>query len=102
MKNRQISVSAEDVEMLKVLANPIRLQIVVILMQYNTLNVTDLVLTLQTSEPSVSISQAAASQNLAKMRGGILGYDKIGAEVYYYISNPKAPKIVEVLLTTIK
>lgn len=101
MKSRQLIIASEDVDMLKVLANPIRLQIVVILMQHSILNVTDLVNMLKESQPAVSISQAAASQNLAKMRGIILGYDKRGVEVFYYISNPKSLKIVEVLLSTI-
>lgn len=95
MKNRQMVIPSEDVEMLKTLANPIRLQIVVLLMEHNILNVTDLVIKLQLPQPVVS-------QNLAKMRGVILGYDRKGLEVFYYIKNPKAPKIVEVLLSTIK
>lgn len=95
MKNRKMSIPSEDVEMLKTLANPIRLQIVVFLMEHNILNVTDLVIMLQLPQPTVS-------QNLAKMRGGILGYDRKGLEVFYYTSNPKAPKIIEVLLSTIK
>ncbi|MEC3226083.1 metalloregulator ArsR/SmtB family transcription factor [Bacillus thuringiensis] len=94
MNKKQIVIPTEDVEMLKILANPTRLQIVVSLMQHTSLNVTELIVIL-------NLPQATVSQHLVKMRAIILGYDRKGLQMYYYIKNPKAPKIVEVLLSTI-
>ncbi|MGE7869302.1 ArsR/SmtB family transcription factor [Bacillus paramycoides] len=90
MNYKQTLISNENIEMLKTLSHPARVQIITFLMQHNTLNVTELVNKLQ-------IPQATVSQHLSKMKGKILGYDRRGLEVYYYISNPKVPQIIEIL-----
>ncbi|MED1268904.1 metalloregulator ArsR/SmtB family transcription factor [Bacillus mycoides] len=95
MTHTQTVVSNENVEMLKTLSHPARIQIITILMQHNTLNVSELVNKLQ-------IPQSTVSQHLSKMKGKIVGCDRRGLEVYYYISNPKVPQIIEILLPTNK
>ncbi|MCC2475765.1 metalloregulator ArsR/SmtB family transcription factor [Bacillus sp. SM-B1] len=95
MNYTKINITDENIEMLKTLSHPARIQIITILMQHNILNVSELVDILQ-------IPQATVSQHLSKMKGKILGYDRRGLEVYYYINNPKVPMIIEILSPTIK
>lgn len=91
MNYTKSNISNENIEMLKTLSHPIRVEIITILMQHNTLNVSELVNKLQ-------IPQSTVSQHLSKMKGKIVGYDRRGLEVYYYISNPIVPQIIEILL----
>ncbi|QWH15628.1 transcriptional regulator (plasmid) [Bacillus mycoides] len=95
MNHTQTVISNENVEMLKTLSHPARVQIITILMHHTKLNVSELVNILQ-------IPQATVSQHLSKMKGKILGYDRKGLEVYYYINNPKVPQIIEILSPTNK
>ncbi|MDK7443474.1 ArsR/SmtB family transcription factor [Bacillus paranthracis] len=95
MNYTKINITDENIEMLKTLSHPARIQIITILMQHNILNVSELVDILQ-------IPQATVSQHLSKMKGKILGYDRRGLEVYYYINNPKVPMIIEIFSPTIK
>ena len=95
MNYTKIDINDENIEMLKTLSHPARIQIITILMQHNILNVSELVDILQ-------MPQATVSQHLSKMKGKILGYDRRGLEVYYYISNPKVPMIIEILSPNIK
>ncbi|PFJ14733.1 transcriptional regulator [Bacillus cereus] len=95
MNYKQTLVSDENIEMLKTLSHPVRVQITAILTQYNILNVTELVKKLQ-------MPQSTVSQHLSKMKGKILGFDRRGLEVYYYISNPSVPQIIEILSSTEK
>ncbi|PFJ17687.1 transcriptional regulator [Bacillus cereus] len=95
MNYKQTLVCDENIEMLKTLSHPVRMQITAILTQYNILNVTELVKKLQ-------MPQSTVSQHLSKMKGKILGFDRRGLEVYYYISNPKIPQIIEILSSTEK
>ncbi|MEI5871322.1 metalloregulator ArsR/SmtB family transcription factor [Bacillus albus] len=95
MNYTKIDINDENIEMLKTLSHPARIQIITILMQHNILNVSELVDILQ-------MPQATVSQHLSKMKGKILGYDRRGLEVYYYINNPKVPMIIEILLPNIK
>ncbi|ARJ25748.1 transcriptional regulator (plasmid) [Bacillus mycoides] len=95
MNYTKTNITDENIEMLKTLSHPIRIQIITILMQHNTLNVSELVNKLQ-------IPQSTVSQHLSKMKGKILGYDRRGLEVYYYINNPKVPQIIEILSSTDK
>ncbi|UNT71635.1 helix-turn-helix transcriptional regulator (plasmid) [Bacillus sp. N447-1] len=88
-------ISNEDVEMLKTLSHPARVQIITILMKRTILNVSGFVNILQ-------IPQATVSQHVSKMKGKILGYDRRGLEVYYYINNPKVPQIIGILSSTDK
>ncbi|MEW4237288.1 metalloregulator ArsR/SmtB family transcription factor [Bacillus thuringiensis] len=93
MTHTQTVISNEKVEMLKMLSHPTRVQIITILMKYTILNVSDLVNILQ-------IPQSTVSQHLSKMKGKILGYNRKGLEVYYYINNPIVPQIIEILTST--
>ncbi|EJR44475.1 hypothetical protein IIM_05164 [Bacillus cereus VD107] len=95
MTHTQTVISNENFEMLKTLSHPARVQIITILMQHTILNVSELVNILQ-------MPQATVSQHLSKMKGKILGYDRRGLEVYYYINNPKVPQIIEILSSTDK
>ncbi|HDR7544704.1 ArsR/SmtB family transcription factor [Bacillus sp. CH_442] len=95
MNYTKIDITDENIEMLKTLSHPARVQIITILMQHNILNVSELVDILQ-------IPQATASQHLSKMKGKILGYDRRDLEVYYYINNPKVPMIIKILSPSIK
>ena len=63
--NVQGLVSEENVELLKVMAHPVRLQIVSELAKSKTLNVTQLT-------DILDIPQSTVSQHLSKMRGKLL------------------------------
>lgn len=91
MNYTKTTITDANIEMLKTLSHPIRVEIITILMQHNTLNVSELVNKLQ-------IPQSTVSQHLSKMKGKLVGCDRRGLEVYYYISNPKVPQIIEILL----
>ncbi|EOO23424.1 hypothetical protein ICM_05599 [Bacillus cereus BAG1X2-3] len=91
MNYTKTNITDENIEMLKTLSHPIRVEIITILMKHNTLNVSELVNKLQ-------IPQSTVSQHLSKMRGNIVSCDRRGLEVYYHISNPIVPKIIGILL----
>ncbi|HDX9614746.1 TPA: winged helix-turn-helix transcriptional regulator [Bacillus toyonensis] len=91
----KIKVSEENIEMLKVLSHPSRIQIVLTLLSTDKCNVAEIVNSLQ-------IPQSTVSQHLSKMKGSILKSDRIGLEVYYYISNSKIPQIIGILSSTDK
>ncbi|HDR7594821.1 TPA: winged helix-turn-helix transcriptional regulator [Bacillus mycoides] len=95
MNYTRTNITDENIEMLKTLSHPIRVEIITILMKHNTLNVSELVNKLQ-------IPQSTVSQHLSKMKGKILECDRRGLEVYYYISNPKVPQIIKIILPTNK
>ncbi|MBG9749644.1 MULTISPECIES: metalloregulator ArsR/SmtB family transcription factor [Bacillus cereus group] len=88
--NVQGLVSEENVELLKVMAHPVRLQIVSELAKSKTLNVTQLTDILE-------IPQSTVSQHLSKMRGKALKAERKGLEMYYHIENSKADKIIQIL-----
>ncbi|PEU15511.1 MULTISPECIES: helix-turn-helix transcriptional regulator [unclassified Bacillus (in: firmicutes)] len=88
MEKNQIS--EEDVDMLKVMAHPVRLQIVNELISRKNCNVTQLT-------GILNIPQSTVSQHLAKMKGKILRAERRGLEIYYHIDNLKACRIVGVL-----
>ncbi len=83
-------VSEENVELLKVMAHPIRLQIVSELAKSKKLNVTQLTNILD-------IPQSTVSQHLSKMKGKALKAERKGLEIYYHIQNSKADKIIQIL-----
>ncbi|NWK72643.1 helix-turn-helix transcriptional regulator [Bacillus paramycoides] len=85
----------ESVELLKAIAHPSRIQIILALLPNKQLNVNEIVNILQMPQPTVS-------QHLSKMKGEILRSDRRGLEVYYYISNPKVPQIIGILASTDK
>ncbi|EJV85266.1 ArsR/SmtB family transcription factor [Bacillus mycoides] len=83
-------ITEEDVDMLKIMAHPIRLQIINELIQYKKCNVTQLMELLK-------IPQSIVSQHLSKMRGKVLKAERKGLEMYNYITNLKASQIVGIL-----
>ncbi|MBS9805922.1 winged helix-turn-helix transcriptional regulator [Bacillus toyonensis] len=89
-ENVQGLVSEENVELLKVMAHPVRLQIVSELAKSKTLNVTQLT-------DILDIPQSTVSQHLSKMRGKALKAERKGLEMYYHIENSKADKIIQIL-----
>ncbi|WP_373605420.1 ArsR/SmtB family transcription factor [Bacillus cereus] len=80
----------EDVELLKVMAHPMRLKLISALSKHKTLNVTQIT-------EILNIPQSTVSQHLSKMRGKILKGDRRGLEIYYSIKNPKAEEIMGLL-----
>ncbi|PEI81276.1 ArsR/SmtB family transcription factor [Bacillus toyonensis] len=83
-------ISEENVDSLKVISHPVRLQIVNELMHHKKCNVTQLTEILR-------LPQSTVSQHLSKLRGTVLSAERRGLEVYYYIENAKVPQIVEIL-----
>ncbi|PGM88767.1 ArsR/SmtB family transcription factor [Bacillus cereus] len=83
-------ISEADVELLKIMAHPVRLQIVKELNHRKICNVTQLT-------DLLKIPQSTVSQHLSKMRGKILRSERRGLEMYYHIENFKACQIVSVL-----
>lgn len=79
-----------DVELLKIMAHPVRLQIVKELEHRKICNVTQLT-------ELLNIPQSTVSQHLSKMRGKILRAERKGLEMYYHVANAKACQIVGVL-----
>ncbi|PFC14209.1 transcriptional regulator [Bacillus cereus] len=90
MKKSVITEADVDIDILKIMAHPIRLQIINEFIQYNKCNVTQLTKLLK-------IPQSTVSQHLSKMRGRVLKAEKKGLEKYYYITNLKASQIVGIL-----
>ena len=80
----------DDVDVLKVMAHPVRLKIVNELMHHKMCNVTQLT-------EILGLPQSTVSQHLAKLKGIVLRADRRGLEMHYYIENAKARQIVEIL-----
>ncbi|MGZ9774173.1 ArsR/SmtB family transcription factor [Bacillus toyonensis] len=80
----------EDVDVLKVMAHPVRLQIVNELMYHKMCNVTQLT-------EILGLPQSTVSQHLSKLRGTVLRAERKGLEMHYYIDNAKARQIVGIL-----
>ncbi|MGA4464390.1 ArsR/SmtB family transcription factor [Bacillus bombysepticus] len=80
----------DDVDVLKVMAHPVRLQIVNELMHHKVCNVTQLTEILR-------LPQSTVSQHLSKLRGNVLQSERRGLEMHYYIDNAKARQIVKIL-----
>ncbi|EJQ93790.1 ArsR/SmtB family transcription factor (plasmid) [Bacillus mycoides] len=83
----------EDVELLKVMAHPMRSKLINELYKHKTLNVTQITQITQILKPP----QSTVSQHLSKMRGKVLKGDRQGLEIYYSINNPKAEEIIDLL-----
>ena len=88
--NEMCKIPEADVELLKIMAHPVRLQIVKELENRKVCNVTQLTELLE-------VPQSTVSQHLSKMRGKILRSERRGLEMYYHIVNSKACQIVSVL-----
>lgn len=77
ISNRDLAkIREEDVDVLKVMAHPVRLKIVNELMHHKLCNV---------------------SQHLSKLKGTVLRAERRGLEMHYYIDNAKARQIVGIL-----
>ncbi|MBE7097484.1 MULTISPECIES: ArsR/SmtB family transcription factor [Bacillus cereus group] len=90
VSNEMCKIPEADVELLKIMAHPVRLQIVKELERRKVCNVTQLTELLE-------VPQSTVSQHLSKMRGKILRSERRGLEMYYHIVNSKACQIVSVL-----
>jgi DNA-binding transcriptional ArsR family regulator len=88
--NEMYKIPEADVELLKIMAHPVRLQIVKELDHRKICNVTQLT-------ELLDVPQSTVSQHLSKMRGKILRSERRGLEMYYHIANSKACQIVSVL-----
>ena len=88
--NEMCKIPEADVELLKIMAHPVRLQIVKELENRKVCNVTQLTELLE-------VPQSTVSQHLSKMRGKILRSERRGLEMYYYIVNSTGCQIVSVL-----
>ena len=91
LSNRnRVKISEEDVDVLKVMAHPVRLQIVNELMHHKMCNVTQLTKILK-------LPQSTVSQHLSKLKGTVLRAERRGLEMHYYIDNAKAHQIIGIL-----
>lgn len=90
VSNEMYKIPEADVELLKIMAHPVRLQIVKELERRKVCNVTQLTELLE-------VPQSTVSQHLSKMRGKILRSERRGLEMYYHIANSKACQIVSIL-----
>ncbi|HHK5531282.1 TPA: ArsR/SmtB family transcription factor [Bacillus paranthracis] len=80
----------EDVELLKVMAHPMRLKLISELSKHKTLNVTQMT-------EILNIPQSTVSQHLSKMKGKVIRGNRQGLEIYYSIENQKAKEIMGLL-----
>ncbi|PEP25914.1 transcriptional regulator [Bacillus wiedmannii] len=91
ISNRDLAkIREEDVDVLKVMAHPVRLKIVNELMRHKLCNVTQLT-------EILGLPQSTVSQHLSKLRGTVLRAERRGLEMHYYIDNAKARQIVGIL-----
>ncbi|HDR4871951.1 ArsR/SmtB family transcription factor [Bacillus thuringiensis] len=90
VSNEMYKIPEADIELLKIMAHPVRLQIVMELERNKICNVTQLT-------ELLDVPQSTVSQHLSKMRGKILRSERRGLEMYYHIVNSKACQIVGVL-----
>ncbi|HDR8476569.1 TPA: helix-turn-helix transcriptional regulator [Bacillus cereus] len=88
--NVENTILEEDVELLKVMAHPMRLKLISELSKHKKLNVTQMT-------EILNIPQSTVSQHLSKMRGKVLKGNRQGLEIYYSIKNPKAEEIMGLL-----
>lgn len=89
MLNDQVSIKKSS-QMLKAMGNVCRMQIIIALLEGEK-NVSQL-------NQHIKVSQPALSQHLSKLRReGILGARREQRQIYYYISNPQVPPLVEML-----
>ncbi|AZJ21566.1 transcriptional regulator [Bacillus wiedmannii bv. thuringiensis] len=91
ISNRDLAkIREEDVDVLKVMAHPVRLKIVNELMHHKLCNVTQLT-------EILGLPQSTVSQHLSKLRGTVLRVERRGLEMHYYIDNVKTRRIVGIL-----
>lgn len=81
----------DGARLLKAISHPLRLCLVKHLCENDQLNVAFFTTCLPTSQSNIS-------QHLGKLRDvGIVGYDKRGQEVHYFIKNQDVRKVVNAL-----
>ncbi|MBG9515578.1 ArsR family transcriptional regulator [Bacillus thuringiensis] len=79
-------------EMLKVLAHPVRLQMVHHLLEKKALNVTEL-------QRYFDLPQSTISQHLGKLKSHkAVAYERKGLEVFYRVDDEKVKQTLQVLL----
>ncbi|PEF36153.1 ArsR/SmtB family transcription factor [Bacillus wiedmannii] len=79
-------------EILRVLAHPVRLQIVHQLVRKQTLNVTEL-------QQILTLPQSTVSQHLYKMRNHkVLSHERKGTEVFYRVDDKQVKQALYVLM----
>lgn len=79
--------------MFKILGHPKRLELVRILLNYDSLSVNELV-------NKVNLPQASVSQHLSKLRyENIVDFDAYGTSSHYKLSNPNVKALFEFLDT---
>lgn len=77
--------------MLKVIAHPVRLNILDLLIQYKALSVLDI-------QTHLSLDQAITSQHLILMKDkGVLQSEKIGRNRYFSLAYPNMKQIIKCL-----
>ncbi|HDX9578021.1 metalloregulator ArsR/SmtB family transcription factor [Bacillus cytotoxicus] len=86
-------ISEDDVQMLRALAHPLRLRLVVELMQRGICNVTQL-------QEVLEIPQSTVSQHLTKLKQNkVVRFERRGLEVYYEVHNEKVNGILNTLFS---
>ncbi|MEK4418687.1 metalloregulator ArsR/SmtB family transcription factor (plasmid) [Bacillus cereus] len=81
-----------SVEILKVLAHPMRLQIVHQLVKERSLNVSAL-------QQILNLPQSTVSQHLHRMRNHkVLSYERKGTEVFYRVDDAQVKRTVTILM----
>ncbi|MED2737717.1 metalloregulator ArsR/SmtB family transcription factor [Bacillus toyonensis] len=91
-KGSKVTVAIEDLEMIRTLSHPVRMQIAVELTLHKEYNVTDLM-------GILDLPQADVSTALKYLRGKkIVTFRKESQKRYYRLDNDKIRKIVEVLI----
>ncbi|PEQ70051.1 transcriptional regulator [Bacillus toyonensis] len=89
--NNVLEVKQDDVELLKVMSHPVRIQIVSHLTKNGKTNVTELV-------GLLDLPQSTISQHLTKLKTTkIVQAERRGLEVYYCTVSNKANKIVSIV-----
>ncbi|ENQ3107377.1 DNA-binding transcriptional regulator, ArsR family [Bacillus sp. 491mf] len=86
-------ISEDDVQMLRALAHPLRLRLVMELMQRGICNVTQL-------QEVLEIPQSTVSQHLTKLKQNkVVRFERRGLEVYYEVNNEKVNGILKTLFS---
>ncbi|MEK4503992.1 ArsR/SmtB family transcription factor [Bacillus cereus] len=79
-------------EILRVLAHPVRLQIVHQLVRKQVLNVTEL-------QQILTLPQSTVSQHLHKMRNHkVLSHERKGTEVFYRVDDKQVKQVIHILI----
>ena len=90
---REMTVQQFKSEFFKALAHPLRLRLVMELMQRGTCNVTQL-------QEVLEIPQSTVSQHLTKLKQNkVVRFERRGLEVYYQIHNDKVSAVVKTLFS---